>query len=264
MPLRFYTLPPKGVQHEFICVNPRSKRELFNRDFVHAICDSGVHYFYDNPNAREYPDGYLQEYLELARELVDAFGGRIWITIPDYPDDYHPGQFGDNVEKTLCNVQDFLSHESISWIPTIQGSYRNFASFEYCCRQLRQMSDFKRVAIGTVCKVRDLNFISRCCRTARKHFPNAWIHAFGPPLNAIPRIKYYIDSFDSTAWTFPRSPHKPSCKTASERREYFLEYVSILSEKSQGPRTTILDFIDVDRLDTGRTTSHTGADLSSF
>jgi hypothetical protein len=244
MSIRFYTLPPKGVAHEYIFVNPRSANELYRRKFSHAICDSGVHYFYENPQAQDYPTGYMERYIRLAQKLAVGFGDRVWITIPDYPDDYHPGQFGDNVERTLMNIEQFVRIKDISWIPTIQASYKNKRSFEYCCKQLRRIDYFERVAIGTVCKVRDLKFISECCRIARKHFPKSWIHAFGPPLNAVPHIMHYINSFDSAAWTFPRSAHNSSCKTARERREYFLAYLSLLSDKLNMPNTSILDFIN--------------------
>lgn len=241
--VRFYTLPPSGIEHKYIFVNPRSIKELEKRQFVHAICDSGVHFFYDNPEAEDYPSGYIDRYMELAKKLAASFGDKIWITIPDYPDDYHPGQFGDNVEKTLVNIRRFAGIENVLWMPTIQANFKDMQSFRYSCKQLRRMKEFERVAIGTVCKVRDLEFISRCCRTARRFFPKSWIHAFGPSLNAIPYIKYYIDSFDSTAWTFPRTPNNHSCKTAREREEYFLAYLSRLEHYLELPSVSILDFV---------------------
>lgn len=245
--MRFYTLPPNGIEHEYICVNPRSIRELGKRQFVHAICDSGVHFFYDNPEAKDYPPGYIDRYVKLAKRLSASFGDKIWITIPDYPDDYHPGQFGDNVEKTLVNIRRFVDIENVLWMPTIQANFKDIRSFEYSCKQLCRIKQFERVAIGTVCKVRNLKFIFRCCRIARRFFPESWIHAFGPPLNAIAHIKYYIDSFDSTAWTFPRSAHKSSCKTARERREYFLAYLSRLSDLLESHDMSILDFVSAAR-----------------
>ena len=241
--LRFYTLPPKGVPHEYIVVNPKSFNQLSQRDFSHAICDSGVHFFYENPTAKDYPAGYLESYLEKARYLASSFGDKVWVTIPDYPDDYHPGQFGDNVQKTLENVERFSKITGINWMPTIQSSYRSVSSFEYCCKEFQRMGDFERIAIGTVCKIRDVEFIIRCCRTARKFFPKAWIHAFGPPLNVVPSIRYFVNSFDSAAWTFPRKPHYPSCKTAEERRKYFFAFKCILEEKLEFNNTSILDFV---------------------
>jgi len=238
LPLRFYTLPPRGVGHDYVFVNPRSFKELYKRSFLHAICDSGVHYFYANPSSRDYPNGYFERYCDLARGLVRSFGDKIWVTIPDYPDDYHPGQFGDNVQKTLANVSRFLGIKGIPWMPTIQANFNDVSSFQYCCEQLIGIDSFERVAIGTVCKIRNLRFISKCCQMAREYFPSAWIHAFGPSLNAIPHIRFYIDSFDSTAWTFPRKPNRSSCKTAIERRRYFKAYLSRLDQLDFGGKST--------------------------
>jgi len=241
--VRFYTLPPNGVNHEFICVNPKSVKQLYKRQFSHAICDSGVHYFYSNPFAIDYPPGYLEEYMKLSRELFSLFGERISIVIPDYPDDYYPGQFRDNVKKTLRNIKIFREAEDLPWVPTIQAKFKDIKTFELCCREISEIDDFETVAIGTVCKVRNVNFIIKCCKMARKYFPNSWIHAFGPPLNAIPYIKYYIDSFDSTAWTFPRKANNSSCKTAEERRRYFSEYVSRLAQILEPRNLELTDFM---------------------
>lgn len=241
--VRFYTLPPNGVDHEFICVNPKSVKQLYKRQFTHAICDSGVHYFYSNPNANNYPPGYLEEYMKLSKKLVSIFGKRISMIVPDYPDDYYPGQFGNNVKKTLSNLKIFSETEDLPWIPTIQARFKDMKSFEHCCKEIRKIDDFETVAIGTVCKVRNIKFIVKCCKMARKYFPDSWIHAFGPPLNAIGRIKYYIDSFDSTAWTFPRKANNSSCKTAKERRRYFLEYISRLSEILKPRNMKLTDFM---------------------
>ena len=231
--------------HEYLCVNPKSITALNNRYFSHAICDSGVHFFHENPLASDYPSGYLEDYLKLAKKLAATFQDRIWITVPDYPDDYHPGQFGDNVEKTLINIERFANYVDIPWMPTIQARFGDIRSFEYCCKEIRAMQFFDQVAIGTVCKIRNVNFILQCCRVARRYFPDSWIHAFGPPLNSITRIKNYANSFDSTAWTFPRSSHKASCKTALERKDYFNSFVLLLSARLKFNDYSILDFVNV-------------------
>jgi len=90
--------------------------------------------------------------------------------------------------------------------------------------------DYPQIAIGTVCKCRNVKWITYCCKYARKIFPRSWIHAFGLTLKALPHVKRFIDSWDSTAWTFPRTPGRWSSKNRFEDEQYFKEYLSMVSQ----------------------------------
>lgn len=112
------------------------------------------------------------------------------------------------------------------YLPVIQSRYLDKFSFIECADKLSTMlGDYPQVAIGTVCKCKDMDFILYCCQVARKFFPNSWIHAFGLTLNALPKVKRYINSFDSMAWTFPRTHGSHSCKNKHERKQYFETYL---------------------------------------
>jgi len=193
-----------------------------------------------NPNVDDYPEGYLSRYLENAKILSRRFKNRLLITIPDYPDDYNPGQFGDNVSKTFENIYRFAGIKGINWLPTIQAKYLNAKSFTEACRNLKEIDDFRHVAIGTVCKTKKLFFIKRCCGIARSFFPDAWIHAFGLTLNAIVHVTHLIDSFDSMAWTFPRHPGRWSAKNQRERVEYFRAYIKLTKKYAKACKTQSL------------------------
>jgi hypothetical protein len=224
MPLRFYTLPPRQIQHPYLLVNPKNCRELRVRDWEHAIVDCGVELF-RNREAKEYPPGFLHYWKGKAKQLSELYNGRIFVTCPDYPDDFNPGQFGDNVEKTLKNVEEFISVDGVNWLVSIQSRYLDrFSFFESCAKLKDLVGDYPRIAVGTVCKTNDLGFIEYCCQIARRFFPHSWIHAFGLTLSALPRVSRYINSWDSMAWTFPRKPGH-SCKNSRERVRYFMEYI---------------------------------------
>ena len=226
--LRFYTLPPNGVNYPFLLVNRKNYRVLFKRRFRHAIIDSGVMDFV-RKNIRDYPSGFLKTWKHTARALSDVFGEKIWLVIPDYPDDYNPGQFGDNVAKTLENIKDFITVDGVNWLPVIQSRYLNRFSFLESAKQVKEIvGEYPRVAIGTVCKCNRLDFIIYCCKVARKIFPNSWVHAFGLTLKALPKVAHLIDSFDSMAWTFPRESGGHSCKNMGERLQYFHAYLHYL------------------------------------
>jgi hypothetical protein len=226
---RFYTLPPSGVDWPYLLVNPNNYKVLFKRKFKHAILDCGVERFNKNPELKDYPKSFLENWKWKAKELTEIFGERLFVTIPDYTDDFNPGQFGDNVSKTLANIKEFVSVEGVNWLPVIQSRYLDRFSFMESCQMVREaVGDYPRVAVGTVCKTQKLSFIEYCCKAARKHFPKSWIHAFGLTLNSLPRVKGYINSWDSLAWTFPRKPGA-SCKNAKERVQFFTDYLKRLN-----------------------------------
>jgi len=198
----------------------REYKKLLRMRFDHAIIDSGVMIFV-KASVKGYPPWFMKTYAYKAKVLTDIFKDKVWVTIPDYPDDYNPGQFGDNVSRTVESIERFITIEGVNWLPVLQSRYMNrFSFFEACERTKEIIGDYPRVAIGTVCKCRKLDFIEYCCKVARKFFPNSWIHAFGLTLSALPRVCGVINSFDSMAWTFPRrSGH--SAKNEKELMQYF-------------------------------------------
>jgi len=210
--IRFYTLPPRKVEWPYLLVNPKNYKELFKRNFKHAILDSGVEIFKD-PKIRDYSKSFLRSWKYKARNLTEILGDRLWVTIPDYPDDL-AHQFGHkNVDKTLRNVEEFITFDGVNWLVPLQSQYLNIFSFiESCQRTKELLGNYPQIAIGTVCKTNNLRFIENCCKIARRFFPKSHIHAFGVTLKALPRVKGVIDSWDSMAWCYPRKRFREWCK----------------------------------------------------
>ncbi|RKX41881.1 MAG: hypothetical protein DRP27_10180 [Thermotogae bacterium] len=210
-PLRFYTKPPEVVEWPWLFTTMLDWKYVIGKDFECAIVDSGVEYFFLTKRMRDYPRHYLVRYRERAKLLGKMYGDRVWITIPDYPDDYQPGlthERGlDNVDKTLRNVEEFIVIDGAAWLPVIQSRYMNTFSFLESCERLREIiGDYPRVAIGTVCKARKHSWISYCIKTARAYFPHSWIHAFGLTLRVLSMLRpHAMLSFDSMAWDWYRS-----------------------------------------------------------
>jgi len=226
--MRFYTLPPRGIDWPFLLVNSRNYRELFRRRFEHAIVDCGVEGFFNRQRAKCYPRWFLDWWKHLARYLTRVFSDRLWVTIPDVPSDYHPSDWADgsNIELTLRNVEEFITIDGVNWIVVVQSRYDDLLSYYSSLARTRELvGDHPRVAIGTVCKTRNLEFIVEACRATRAHFPKSHVHAFGLTLSALPMVARHIDSWDSLAYTFPRRRGRPSARTMSERIEYFRRYL---------------------------------------
>jgi len=191
-----------------------------------AILDCGVEIFW---HQTEYPKGFLDNYKEKAKTLTEIFGNRIWITIPDYCDDYK--HVPNNIEKTLRNIKEFIKIPNINWLPVIQSRYLNIMSFYESLQKTKEIiGDYPRIAIGTVCKTNNLKFIIECCKATKKHFPKSWIHAFGLTLRALPKAKKYINSFDTSAYTFPRKRSMGQASNQKERIQYFIAYKKRIEE----------------------------------
>jgi len=236
---RFYTLPPsREIYHPWLFVTYRKRRELLKRRFEHAIMDSNVGYFFYHRELEDYPPNFLDEYVHQAKLYTELLGGRIWVVIPDYPADYikngvQTPSAKDNVERTLRNIKRLIDVDGVEWLPVIQSRLRDTFSFAEACQRTAEIigEDYPRVAIGTVCKSRRLKWITYCIKFARRHFPKSHIHAFGLTLTALPHVKDYIDSWDSMAWTFPRTPWLSSCHTKLEAEEYFRAYLRKIEQK---------------------------------
>ncbi len=168
----------------------------------HVIIDSSVETIFLINKLKEYPLWYWKLFnkrLNYARN-----NEAIWVTIPDYPDDYQEGltyEDGlDNVDKTFKNIRTYYHTSDVNWLPVIQSKFLDRQRF---IESLEMMKDIdthpKRLGIGTVCKTRDLNFIKYCLQKTREYFPDAWIHAFGVTLQAIPFARFYVNSVDSSS-----------------------------------------------------------------
>lgn len=234
--MRFYTTPTHGIKWPYIMANFNNSWHLAKRKYEHGILDCGIEIF---QHVSEYPKGYLRKYAARALQLSKARGiDKVWAVIPDYCDDLSPGLTGDNVERTLGNIEYFLTEyntHQVNWVPALQAKLHDRLSFTRSVSGLQKLwSSPPRIAIGTVCKSRNLKFIEWCMRYARSHFPKAWIHAFGLTLSALPRVVGLLDSWDSAAWTWPRRPLSEGFRQAStkaEKVQYFHNYIEAIEAK---------------------------------
>jgi hypothetical protein len=222
----FFTYPL--FDYPYLMVTPRLYKQLFKLKWNHAILDCGVDLLFLIKKFQDYSNAYLFRYEKIASQLTEIFKDKIWCVIPDYPDDFRCNPIENNVEKTLKNIEIFSSYEGINWIYPLQADYLNVESFKYCCREVKKYNP-EKVAIGTVCKTRNIKFILKCCAIARNYFPNSWIHAFGVTLNALPSILNLIDSFDSCSYFYESRIldfKNDNPNTIKSRKEAFSRFLS--------------------------------------
>lgn len=201
--MRYYTTPPVNWPYLFVTFSTQYPYNLLYKrpSFKHAIVDCGVEKF-QNPEVKEYPKGFFKDFELKAKYITRIFGDRVWFTIPDYCDDINPGQFGDNISKTIENVKRFIDIEDVNWVVSIQGRYENLMSLCEGIHKTKELigEDYPRIALGTCCRTKKVWYISRAVRLVRRHFPKSWIHVFGITLNALPSCVGVIDSFDTSVW----------------------------------------------------------------
>ncbi|RLC82940.1 MAG: hypothetical protein DRJ03_18290 [Chloroflexi bacterium] len=231
----FFTHPSIGdssvPDYPYICVPFHDYKLLYRYKWKRAILDVGVEIF--AKGAQEYPKWFFKRYPFVCQQLTEIFGSKLWCVIPDYPDDYVHNPIPHNVKRTLANIKRFHKIKGVNWIYPIQSDYLNMQSLHDSCHQVMKYEP-ERVAIGTVCKTGNVEYIVKCCKMVRQHFPDAWVHAFGPTLRALRKIWLLIDSFDSTAYSMCRKKEKNQnyymCKTRHERYIWFKQYLAKLEE----------------------------------
>lgn len=250
---RFYTLPPPQLPYPFILTNaanpePGLRYITRYRAIVEAvIIDAGVEMFRD-PGLRDYPGGgrawvdrVAQLWRRVTRVLPDA---EVYATVPDYPDDYHPQSLWEspgrtNIERTLDNIDYALSvHDDVDWLLPVQGHYENPGSVMIALEELEAVGALrwakrhtKYVAIANLCVSRNCRTIEATVATARwwlntRGYGDIRIHVFGPSARCVRRIANAIHSWDSTAWTKPRTSGGSSAWNSDERAYLFITFIA--------------------------------------
>ena len=243
--IRFYTLPPSDVDWQYILINANNPALGYIRKHKEAIksviVDSGIEIF-RNPKVKDYPRGHIFRIVKLHNCLRRILPNtEIYATIPDYPDDYHPGNLWlsletTNIERTVQNVVKYTEKfDYVNWLIPVQGWNRSPGSIRRCVKRYREygiLSEFNYFAIGNLCVEPDAKIIYETVKIARDLLPDKKIHVFGLKLRALRLVKGFIDSFDSTAWTRPVNAKLGnwSCKNSEERKCFFKAWISRLNE----------------------------------
>jgi hypothetical protein len=211
---RFYAYPPTETEWPWILRNIKQSY----RPCKHEIVDIGIYDLLTPP--------YHHSIEKLKKwDLLKPNG---WKVVPDCPD--LKGEFGqpiefDSVEYSWRLLTNFFNTNNDTHIPVLQCEYGNLITLQQFAKDFKtKYGEFERIAIGTLCRINNVYISEAACKMIRRMFPHSWIHVFGMRIHHLRRCWKYIDSFDSSAWTFPREPGH-SAKNIEERREYFRKYV---------------------------------------
>ena len=217
----FYTYAPKETNYPFILRNIKQKPLKCS----HEIVDIGIYDLIKSEN-HQHDKTKLKEW-----GLLKTDG---WKVVPDCLD--LQGEFKiatgfDNVEYTKELHYELYNPLDPHHLPVIQSNYGDLNSLQDYIRWFKkEFGTPLYLAVGSVCKMDKKERTVRLLREVKREFPNTWIHAFGLRLNHLNDSKYYINSFDSTSWTFPRGVGEPSCKNKEMCLEYFYNYLERFEE----------------------------------
>lgn len=221
----FFTFPPENVPYPYILINANKWRQQiryirkYHKQIKIVIVDAGVEIFRD-PKTFEYPEGpkgRIEKIWNIHQRIKRINPNiQVWPVIPDYPDDYIHRQLWltmeiTNIERTIRNIKHATQkYPETQWVIPVQGHYKNPKSIINSLLKLEKLGITKKYrifGIANLCTENNTEILTTTVRIARQILgKEKWIHVFGPKLKSLPKIKNYIDSFDSTAWTRPVSP----------------------------------------------------------
>jgi len=239
---KFYTLPPIPWPYVLINAN-RPKVEYVRkhrRDIKSVIIDSGVEIFRD-PSVKDYPRGWFTRLINLYG-IVKSYVDEVYVTVPDFPDDYNPRSLWidgkTNIERTVDNIVYALDHYGfVNWLIPVQGHNRDPRSIERSVGLLEEAGVLQKkdyYAIANLCVEPRTDIIAKTVSIARGLLPNKKIHVFGIKLEALKYVGHLIDSFDSFAWTRPVTRRiikkRHSYRTKEEAILFFEKWVRRLDE----------------------------------
>jgi len=201
-----------------------------------VLLDAGICPLFERQNKGEYPKSFLNNYhhyaLKIARKIRNNNPNieSIWVVIPDYPADLE-FPIPNNVERTIENWTKFKDKDTkglFEWMPSLQAKRKDIESFKFSIKKFKEIfgEDYPIVAIGSVCKWKDVKLIEKYCKIARKELPKQWIHAFGPTVKSLPYIWRYINSFDSITTIF----HVKNSKGSIDVWKRYIKKFDILKE----------------------------------
>jgi len=220
--MRFYAYPPKEIDYPYILRNINQKS--VHKNICHQIVDIGVMDLLKTENHKHTAEK-LQKWSDLTMCNIDG-----WKVVPDCPDlhkEYNIDMSFDNVQYSKELLLEYFDEHNYKQLPVIQSYYNDPGSMKDFTKWFkREFPNYtKKFGLGTLCRSNNKALTLKACHIVRKAFPEAWLHAFGLRLNYVSDLIGIINSFDSSAWTFPRGRGRGSAKNKSQRIEFFFDYL---------------------------------------
>ena len=193
-----------------------------------------------DPSIKDYPEDWERRLVNLYYKVKTQTKAIVWVTVPDYPDDYHHqslwiSENKTNIERTLENVLYYTAkYPNINWLIPIQGHNKKPQSIIKSITLYEEhgiMDKYDYYGIANLCVEPNTEIIYQTVKLAKEKLPDKKLHVFGLKLPAVRRIHHLIHSFDSIAWTRPVNDRvvnygkRYSAKSMQERIRFFEEWL---------------------------------------
>ncbi|ADJ54244.1 hypothetical protein HAV1_gp21 [Hyperthermophilic Archaeal Virus 1] len=150
--------------------------------------------------------------------------------VPDYPSDYENNPIGDNIERTIRNIEYATTkYPNVKWIIPIQGKKDDVASVIKTFEQVVNMGVLDRyshIAIAPTCTTHNIKFLRdvsmliwKRVKQLEKNGRYIKIHMFGTTMKAWKHIAPYIDSTDTIVTNYWCLPLMGKMCTTREEKE---------------------------------------------
>jgi hypothetical protein len=170
--------------------------------------------------------------------------GNSWKVVPDCPDlknEFNIETNVNNIEYSKELILELFDPGNDNHLPVIQALYHSPESaLDFAKWFKKEYPDYNnKFGLGTLCRSNNKQIVRLSCKYIRNVFPNAWLHGFGLRLHHIPDVANIINSYDSSAWTFPRGKGRGSAKNKKQRIQFFHEYLDSLDRYLDPQQTTL-------------------------
>jgi hypothetical protein len=187
--VKMFTTPPRP--YPYVLINVMRPKFSPLRYAEEVIIDSGVEIF-RNQNVKDYPRNHIMRLLKVYTRTRQIVRDKpVYVTVPDYPDDYHPRNLWlseeyTNIERTVENVLKYTEqYKSIPWLIPIQGWNRNPKSVLRTINLYKEheiIDRFNYFAVANLCVESDVEIMYQTLRLVRevlpdKKTPRFWIKA---------------------------------------------------------------------------------------
>jgi len=169
-----------------------------NFPFKHMLIDVGLSQLFRDGELR-YDDYWIKQYRQTVESFEQAFRGRVWAIIPDYPPKWRGcGKVKGYIDKTIEMIRKWPTDRADIWIPVIHWENEPIMRISQVLEKYDEVIEpFPRIAIAGGAQNIDTRNIAYVIVRVKERWPEKQIHGLALGLDRFQRIPInVVDSVD--------------------------------------------------------------------